>query len=267
MIDAGRIRGILFDYGGTIDSNGVHWAEVIWQAYQAENVPITKEAFREAYVYGERTLGKNPIIQPIHTFLDMMRLKIKIQIEWLSLNGGNRENRENGGSRRNQRFSQSYGTTVLRSYGLTVSRSRKAIEEAIATYCYDYARTSIQKARPVIEWIAGKYPIVMVSNFYGNMRTVLRDFGMDHLFPVIIESAVVGVRKPDPQLFRLGVDALQLEVGEVVVIGDSYDKDIVPATTVGCQTIWLKNAGWTDYTGNETADLIISDFAELREWL
>jgi len=64
MIDVSRVRGIIFDYGGTIDSNGVHWAEVIWQAYQAENIPITKEQFREAYIYGERTLGKNPIIQP-----------------------------------------------------------------------------------------------------------------------------------------------------------------------------------------------------------
>lgn len=58
MIDTTRIKGLLFDYGGTIDSNGLHWAEVIWQAYEALQVPVSKEVFREAYVYGERTLGK-----------------------------------------------------------------------------------------------------------------------------------------------------------------------------------------------------------------
>jgi len=107
----------------------------------------------------------------------------------------------------------------------------------------------------------------MVTNFYGNMRSVLKDFQIDHFFPVIIESATAGVRKPDPQIFRLGVEALQLPANEVVVIGDSYDKDIVPAKTTGCQTIWLKNTGWNAYTGNETADLIISDFAELKKML
>jgi putative hydrolase of the HAD superfamily len=109
--------------------------------------------------------------------------------------------------------------------------------------------------------------MVLVSNFYGNITAVLQDFGIDHFFPVIIESAVVGVRKPDPQIFRLGVEALQMRADEVVVIGDSHDKDIIPATAAGCQTIWLKNTGWSEYTGTETADLVISDFAELRKRL
>ena len=242
MMDTSRIRGVLFDYGGTIDSNGVHWAEVIWQAYQAENVPITKESFREIYIHGERTLGKNPIIRSHHTFLDMLRIKIEIQ-------GSKGED-------------ESYLSEIpLSPWG------GKGLGYRIADYCYNYARTSIEKARPVIEWMASKYPLVMVTNFYGNMRAVLNDFQIDHLFPIIIESAIVGVRKPDPQIFRLGVEALQMPASEVVVIGDSYDKDIVPATTVGCQTIWLKNTGWNKYSGNETADLIISDFAELRKWL
>ncbi|MDR0795635.1 MAG: HAD family hydrolase [Tannerella sp.] len=231
MIDTGRIRGVIFDYGGTIDSNGVHWAEVIRQAYQSVNVPVTKEEFRAAYIHGERTLGKNPIIKPHHTFLDMLQLKIDIQME--SLPG---------------------------SFNFDVS-----MKHQIAHFCYGYARTSIAKARLVIEWMSGMYPLALVSNFYGNIAAVLSDFGIDHFFPVIIESAVVGVRKPDPQIFRLGVEALGMKADEVVVIGDSYDKDIVPAQTAGCQTIWLKNTGWSEYTGNETADLIISDFAELRQ--
>ena len=74
MFEPDKIKGIIFDYGGTIDSNGMHWAEVIWMAYQAEEVPVSKETFRNAYVHGERTLGKNPIVKPHHTFLDMLRL-------------------------------------------------------------------------------------------------------------------------------------------------------------------------------------------------
>ena len=54
------IKGIIFDYGGTIDTNGTHWGEVIWDAYQVTGVNVSKELFREAYIHGERTLAKEP---------------------------------------------------------------------------------------------------------------------------------------------------------------------------------------------------------------
>lgn len=62
------LKGIIFDYGGTIDTNSRHWAEVLWEKYQLSGVPVTKEEFREAYVYGERTLAKVPLVKPEHNF-------------------------------------------------------------------------------------------------------------------------------------------------------------------------------------------------------
>jgi putative hydrolase of the HAD superfamily len=44
----------------------------------------------------------------------------------------------------------------------------------------------------------------------------------------------------------LGVKALQLPANEIVVIGDSYRKDIYPSSTLGCKTIWLKNICWEE---------------------
>jgi putative hydrolase of the HAD superfamily len=226
---------MVFDYGGTIDSNGVHWSKILWQAYRSEQVPVTKEAFREAYVHGERTLGKHPIIQPHHTFLDMLRLKADIQIE------------------------------RLRAHQLlTAEQATPELKQRIAARGYACARRSVEAARPVIAALSEKYPLALVSNFYGNMACVLKDFGLDAFFPIVIESAVCGVRKPDPQIFRLGLEALHLQAGEVAVIGDSYDKDILPAASLGCKTVWLKNAGWQAYTGHETADVIISGFEELK---
>ena len=75
----------------------------------------------------------------------------------------------------------------------------------------------------------------------------------------------MGIRKPDPAIFQLGVDHLALPAKEIVIVGDSYDKDIVPATTIGCQTIWLKSIGWKPYEGNETADAVITDFQQTKE--
>ena len=57
-------RGLIFDYGGTLDTKGCHWGKVLWHAYEQSHVPVGEEAFRNAYVHGERTLATNRIITP-----------------------------------------------------------------------------------------------------------------------------------------------------------------------------------------------------------
>jgi putative hydrolase of the HAD superfamily len=46
------IKGIIFDYGGTIDTNGIHWGEFIWEQYREAGVDITHDIYRQAYVHG-----------------------------------------------------------------------------------------------------------------------------------------------------------------------------------------------------------------------
>lgn len=113
-----------------------------------------------------------------------------------------------------------------------------------ARYCYDVARSHVDAARPVIEQLAQTYKIALVSNFYGNIHAVLADFGLDRLFSKVVESAVVGIRKPDPEIFRLGCRELGLPPEKVVVVGDSFGKDIKPALAAGCRAVWIKGLQW-----------------------
>ena len=229
------IQGIIFDYGGTIDTDSLHWSEVLWQGYQHASIPVSKEEFRTSYVVAERALAKHPYIRPDHTFLDL--LLIKCQIETKDL--------------------------VSRGAWSASEEERKAKSDSVAHYCYDYVLRILQTSRPIIARLSEHYPLVLVSNFYGNIETILQDFRLPY-FRHIVESAVVGVRKPDPKIFQLGVDALRqacgkdantLPASDIVVIGDSYSKDIVPAHTIGCKTIWIKGIGW----GEEQADMTIPD--------
>ena len=111
--------------------------------------------------------------------------------------------------------------------------------------------------------MTARVPAVLVSNFYGNIGAVLADFGLDHLFRAVIESAVVGVRKPDPRIFMLGVDALGLQPREVLVVGDSLKKDILPAESIGCPTAWLKGKGWTPEEDRATHPSQIGRLADI----
>lgn len=210
-----NLKGIIFDYGGTIDSRGVHWSEVIWAGYCHAGVPVSKADFRDSYVYAERELARTRHILPEHNFYDLLLIKMQIELGNLVANG------------------------KLPKSGV------EQFAEPVARYCYEQARSSVEEARPVLEALYARYPMVLVSNFYGNVETVLADFDLRRYFKQIIESAVVGVRKPDPRIFMLGVEALDLHPHEVLVVGDSYKKDIVPAESIGCHVLWLKGKGWT----------------------
>lgn len=232
------IRGIIFDYGGTLDTNSRHWSEVLWDKYEECHVPVTKVGFREAYVYGERTLARIPLVKPEDNFRDVLHIKTKLQIEYLIEQG------------------------KLEQTG--------AMEYAakIADSCYQYVLDALEKTRPVVQSLSKKYKLVLVSNFYGNIQSVLKDFRLYDFFSDIIESSVVGVRKPDPAIYRLGIEALKLPAENVLVVGDSFSKDMVPAKTVGCKVAWLKGDGWENEEIDESLpDIIITDLICLPYYL
>jgi putative hydrolase of the HAD superfamily len=227
------LKGYIFDYGGTLDTGGQHWGKVIWHAYERQQVPVSEEAFRAAYVHAERTLGKNPIIKPDFTFKRTLQTKISIQLEYLA---------------------QLAPLDPL-------DYLAPLVDDLYARTCEETAHS-----RQVLLQLKLHYPLVLVSNFYGNIATVLQEFKLDGIFDKIIESAVVGVRKPDPQIFTLGVEALGMQPNEVVVVGDSMDKDIIPAGKAGCHTVWFKGEGWTDDPVDESpAGKVITDLTQILE--
>ena len=205
--------GLIFDYGGTLDTGGQHWGQAIWHAYERHHVPVTEAQFREAYVHAERTLGRNPIIRPDFTFRQTLEKKLQLQLECFR--------------------------------GVWSEECGVRYAEMLADDLYERTVEQTSKSRKVLQALKDRgLPLVLVSNFYGNMSVVLREFGFDGLFLQVIESAVVGIRKPDPRIFLLGVEALGLKPEEVTVVGDSLDKDIIPAQETGCQTVWLRGEGW-----------------------
>ncbi|MBD5290714.1 MAG: HAD family hydrolase [Bacteroides sp.] len=232
-IDITKVKGIIFDYGGTLDTAGEHWSEVIWEAYRQSAVIVDKAEFREAYVYAERELARERHILPAHDFNDLLQIKMKIELEFLAKKG-------------------------LFPPALVDDRAKM-----IADICYRQAKETVASTIPVLESLSEKYPMVLVSNFYGNIETVLEDFGIRKYFKAIIESAVMGVRKPDPRIFEHGVKALGVLPGETLVIGDSYRKDILPAESIGCQVLWLKGKGWTEEEDAQLHPNIISSLGEV----
>jgi putative hydrolase of the HAD superfamily len=61
-------------------------------------------------------------------------------------------------------------------------------------------------------------------------------FALDELFDVVVESSKVGVRKPDPKIYELACEAMQVEPDEVVFL-DDLGINLKPAAAMGMTTI------------------------------
>ena len=224
-----HVKGIIFDYGGTLDTNGMHWFHVFRQMYVYHVPDIVEVQLREAYVYAERYLAMHRVIEPDDDFLALLRKKVAIQTEYLRM------------------------TSLVDV-------------DKVAADCDAYVRINMEKTRKVLDVLSVRYPLVLVSNFYGNIHAVLRGYGLDGYFREVVESSVVGVRKPDSRIFSLGMETLEMLPDEIVVVGDSYGKDIVPAHSLGCHTVWLKGQGWSTSEESSSvtcADAIVSDLSEI----
>ena len=289
------IKGIIFDYGGTLDTRGDHWSEVLWQGYEhfgigvaddeevEPGVSIHKQAFRDAYVYGERALAVNPIVTPDFHFEDILREKLILELNFLAgkelLETGKDDSEKQAklgnlgnDSEASSSVISSSSDSDASSESLFLSLSDSEIHQiAVDMARYINAKTLelLQENKQVLEHLkqAG-YPMVLVSNFYGNINQVLKDAEIDGYFKEVIESAVVGVRKPNPAIFALGVCALDFPASQVLVVGDTYGKDIIPAHKLGCHTLWIKGLQWEEKKVDESIpDGIIKKLSEMEEFL
>lgn len=276
------IKGIIFDYGGTLDTRGDHWSEVLWQGYEhfgigvaddeevEPGVSIHKQAFRDAYVYGERALAVNPIVTPDFHFEDILREKLILELNFLA----GKELLETGkdDAEKQAKLGNFGKDSEASSESLFLSLSDSEIHQIavdMARYINSKTLELLHENKQVLEHLkqAG-YPMVLVSNFYGNINQVLKDAGIDGNFKDVIESAVVGVRKPNPAIFALGVCALDLPASQVLVVGDTYDKDIIPAHKLGCHTLWIKGLQWEEKKVDESIpDGIIKKLSEMEGFL
>lgn len=232
-----NIKAIIFDYGGTLDTGARHWANVLWEGFCQASVPVSETQFREAYVFAERALAKAPIICPEDNFHTLLLKKTNIETEEL----------------------------VRQKYWSPSETERQSAVKAIADYCNNYAVKTLETSREVLKKLKKQYKLVLVSNFYGNIETILKDFKLEY-FESVIESAVVGVRKPDPEIYSMGVRATGFSAEETAVVGDSYGKDIIPAKAVGCKAIWMKGESWAPEKTDETLpDAIVENITQVAD--
>jgi HAD superfamily hydrolase (TIGR01509 family) len=84
----------------------------------------------------------------------------------------------------------------------------------------------------------------VISNSNGSVRSILEVTGLATHLDFIIDSSVVGVEKPDPRIFHLGLRQAGVTATEAVYVGDLYSVDVLGARAVGLEGILLDPRGF-----------------------
>jgi FMN phosphatase YigB (HAD superfamily) len=106
-----------------------------------------------------------------------------------------------------------------------------------------------------------RVPVGAVSNaaFSGRaIRAELARHGLALQLRFVLSSADLRVRKPAPGIYSAALERLHARASETWFVGDTFDEDIVGASAVGLQPVWL--------TPSRTTDRLSIDVPVVRDW-
>lgn len=122
-------------------------------------------------------------------------------------------------------------------------RAPEVIGRAIdfAAYVEFTRQTPVQVHWPVVHRIRRLrdegMPLALLTNNAKEFRDSWRaTFPVDELFPVVVDSSEVGLRKPDPRIYELTCERLGVEPSSAVFLDDNLD-NIAAAEALGLETV------------------------------
>lgn len=126
----------------------------------------------------------------------------------------------------------------------------------------------IEEANEVVQYLYNKnYKLYVVTNGLIRLQkpriinSKIADFFSD-----IIVSEEVGISKPNPKIFNVLLQKINLKPNDVIMIGDSLEKDIKGAQNANIKSIWYNQKGKSNNT-NIIPDYEIGNLLELKDIL
>lgn len=221
-----KSQAILFDFGGTLDSDGVHWSEQFFNAYRKLGSAVSRERLDQAFLEADRIITSSYDVRG-YTLRELLKLQVSLQVE-------------------NLRFEDD-------------EHKQKIVDE-----CYATARRTLERNREILLRLHEKFRLGVISNYNGNLEVVCREFNLTPLLDVILDSKNLEVSKPDPRIFEIALERLGLGPSDCYYVGDSFERDVIPAKQVGLHTIWLCSANGGACPDSTKVDYIISSLPEIE---
>ena len=220
------IHGYLFDYGGTLDGEGWHWFDRTVHLYRAAGCAAPVETLKQAFYSADERIATEAARER-YRLRPLLERHLDLQMEVLGDSG------------------------------------RRFAKAVVDGFC-DMTETGWRRARSALTPLRGRVKLGVVSNFYGNLDAMLEESGLEPLLDVVVDSAKVGVEKPDPAIYRIAAERFALEPGDVVMVGDNFARDVEAARAAGMRAIWLRRGEQSPPRAG-VAERVVSSLAEATE--
>ena len=148
---------------------------------------------------------------------------------------------------------------ALLQSGYALHEARQLAEQAFQVFLA--ARQNVElfaDVLPTLEQLRRRYMLGALSNGNADVRRV----GLGEYFSFALNADMLGVAKPEPQVFLAALARAQAQAGQSVHIGDHPHDDIFGAQQVGMRTIWF-NPKQDAWTGEREPDAQISQISQL----
>ena len=218
--------GVLFDFGGTLDAAGDHWLDRFFALYRKAGLDLPQNEIKRAFYFADELCCADPRVDALG-FRALMHHHVGLQFTALDLEA----------------------------------------PEICAQMADDFCRQSeffLHRNARLLRRAKLRFRMGLVSNFYGNVAVICEETGLAGSLDVILDSGRFGKGKPDAEIFLAALDALSLPPEHVIFVGDSYERDMVPARALGMKTVWLKGPNPRIPIQAEAADACIFRLTELE---
>jgi YjjG family noncanonical pyrimidine nucleotidase len=92
----------------------------------------------------------------------------------------------------------------------------------------------------ILDYLKPNYKLHIITNGFASVQTKkLNNSKIGHYFDTITNSEMAGVKKPHPTIFDFALSLANALKEESLMIGDSYEADIVGAQEAGIEAIFF----------------------------
>lgn len=212
------VRFLLFDFGGTLDSDGIHSRTLFLNSFLKNRVLVETQTlqFQEAYSAADDHLQKTGT-------------GVKLNL---------------------RSFNSKMVELILENMKIP-HKDKNKISDDITLEQNHY----LLRNNKILTQLKTSYELGIVSNFTGNLELILAECDCLNLFNFVLDSYHVGFSKPDLRIFQIALKKTNQKAENVLFVGDNLERDILPAKTLGMKTCWLIRHGTKNSSGHRPSDI------------
>lgn len=217
------VKAVILDFGGTL-SDG----KLIWEPYH-EN--IRNYLAGQGYSFPMREMKKE--LRAALAELNRVRAKGKEMV-----------------------FEEVYSIFLS---NLEVRYSDEMLEYLHNNFRKHYDTEFYPCVESVLSQLSSKYKVALLSNTMSDQPIrLIKAAGLDKYFDVMHCSSMLGIRKPNPEIFEIVLNDLEVHPVETVHVGDDVEADMFGARDVGITGVWIKTPDqplWNGHAIGSICDL------------